>query len=159
MEKIVNAIGVLKWLSPLLGLIMYMGTVESFGAWLAGILACIACGAFWVMMTRERTRLIGATIANEIREAITETTEVESIIEIKRMKSGILARVYLIGGKDKAILVNRAVARRIEQCTFKEYLWVMQLTHMSARGDLRETQRMLNEQLIEELLRNRRKDR
>lgn len=113
---------------------------------------------FWMLMVNEKSRLIGATIANEIQEAITETTEAESIIEIKRMRSGIIARVYLICSRDKAALVNRAVARRMEQCVFKKYLWVMQLTNMAGRGDLREMQRILNEQLLEELLRNHRED-
>lgn len=159
MEKIVNVIGKLKWLSFLPGLVMYAGTAYSFGELPAALLGGVACGTFWSLMVSERSRLIGATIADEIREAITETTEAESIIEIKRLKSGIIARVYLIGGRDKAAQVNRAVARKMEQCTFKKYLWVMQLTNMSGKGDLRETQRMLNEQLIEELLKKRREDR
>lgn len=159
MEKTVNIIGKLKWLSPLLGLIMYACTVDSFGELPSAVAGGVACGAFWMLMVSEKSRLIGATIASEIREAITETTEAESIIEIKRLRSGIIARVYLIGGRDKAAMVNRAVARRMEQCTFKKYLWVMQLTNMSGKGDLRETQRMLNEQLIEELMRNRKEDR
>ncbi len=159
MEKTVHVIGKLKWLSPVLGLIMYVCTAESFGQLPALVLGGIACVAFWMLMISEKSRLIGATIASEIRQAITETTEAESIIEIKRLRSGIIARVYLIGSREKAALVNRAVARRMDQCKFKKYLWVMQLTNMPGKGDLRETQRMLNEQLIEELLRNRREDR
>ncbi|MGC2872231.1 hypothetical protein ACPW7J_05910 [Ihubacter sp. rT4E-8] len=159
MEKIVRVIEKLKWISPLLGMIMYACTAESFGKILSAVLGGVACGAFWILMVNEKSRLIGATIASEIKEAITETTQAESIIEIKRMRSGIIARVYLIGARDKAVLVNRAVARRMEQCAFKKYLWVMQLTNMSGKSDLRKTQRMLNEQLIEELLKNRKEDR
>ncbi len=158
MKKTVTMIGALKWLSFLPGLVMYFCTADSFGELAAAVLGGVACGAFWMLMVHEKSRLIGATIANEIQEAITETTEAESIIEIKRMRSGIIARVYLICSRDKAALVNRAVARRMEQCVFKKYLWVMQLTNMAGRGELREMQRILNEQLLEELLRDHRED-
>ena len=42
--------------------------------------------------------------------------------------------------------------------SIRDSLWVMQLTNMAGRGDLREMQRILNEQLLEELLRNHRED-
>ena len=82
----------------------------------------------------------------------------ESYIEIKRLKSGIIARVYLINGRDKVSAVHRAITRRLEECTFKKYLWIMQLTDMPGKGALKETQRMLNDQLLEELMSKRKGD-
>ena len=122
------------------------------------ILAVVAAVSFWVMMRSEQTRLIGQTIAKEIKEAISETGNVESYIEIKRLKSGIIARVYLINGRDKVSAVHRAITRRLEECTFKKYLWIMQLTDMPGKGALKETQRMLNDQLLEELMSKRKGD-
>lgn len=159
MEKTVKIIGALKWFCFLPGLVMYACTEGSFGYTVAAVLGGIAAGSFWMLMVNEKSRIIGAEIASEIRAAITETTEAESIIEIKRMRSGIIARVYLICSKEKAVMVTRAVARRMEQCEFRQYLWVMQMTNMAGRGDLREMQHILNEQLLEELLRNHREDR
>lgn len=156
MEKTVNIIGALRWICFLPGLVMYACTAGSFGDTAGAVLGGIAAAAFWILMVNEKSRLIGATIADEIQAAILETTEAESIIEIKRMRSGIIARVYLICGKEKAAVVHRAVARRMERCVFRQYLWVMQLTNMAGRGELQEMQHILNEQLLEELLRGRR---
>ncbi len=131
---------------------------EAFGNIISVILAVVAAVSFWVMMRSEQTRLIGQTIAKEIKEAISETGNVESYIEIKRLKSGIIARVYLINGRDKVSAVHRAITRRLEECTFKKYLWIMQLTDMPGKGALKETQRMLNDQLLEELMSKRKGD-
>lgn len=158
MEKTVKIIGASKWLCLPLGGIMFFCTQRSFGNIISVILAIAAAASFWMMMRSERIRLIGQTIASEIKEAISETGNVESYIEIKRLKSGIIARVYLINGRDKVSAVHRAITRRLDECTFKKYLWIMQLTDMPGKGALKETQRMLNDQLLEELLSKRKGD-
>lgn len=152
MEKTVKIIGISKWLCFPLGYIMFFCTQESFGNIISVILAVAATVSFWLMMKSEQTRLIGQTIAKEIKEAISETGNVESYIEIKRLKSGIIARVYLINARDKVTVVHKAITMRLEECTFKKYLWIMQLTDMPGKGALKETQRMLNDQLLEELM-------
>ena len=159
MEKTVQIIGMLKWLAFPLGYIMYFFTGDSFGQPAAILLGLAAAIAFWLLIRSERSRLIGQTIASEIKAAISETSNVESFIEIKRLKSGIIARVYLINAREQAAVIHRSVARRIEDCSLKKYLWIMQMTDMPGKGALRETQRKLNEQLIEELLKKRRGDR
>lgn len=158
MEKTVKIIGMTKWLCFLLGFVMFFFTQDSFGSIVAAILAVVATVSFWAMMRNEETRLIGQTIAKEIKDAISETGNVESYIEIKRLKSGIIARVYLINAKEKVTEVHRAITRRLEECTFKKYLWIMQLTDMPGKGALKETQRMLNDQLLEELMSKRKGD-
>lgn len=152
MEKTVKIVGILKWLCFPLGYIMFFCTQGSFGNIISIILAVAATVSFWAMMRSEQTRLIGQSIANEIKDAISETGNVESYIEIKRLKSGIIARVYLINARDKVTEVHRAITRRLDECTFKKYLWIMQLTDMPGKGALKETQRMLNDQLLEELM-------
>ncbi len=158
MEKTVKIISISKWLCFPLGCIMFFCTQESFGSIISAILAIIAAVSFWLMMRSEQTRLIGQTIAREIKEAISETGNVESYIEIKRLKSGIIARVYLINGRDKVSAVHRAITNRLDECTFKKYLWIMQLTDMPGKGALKATQRMLNDQLLEELMSKRKGD-
>ena len=130
MEKTVRAIGICRWLGLPLGGIMFFFTYGSFGITIASVLSIM----------------------------INEAGNVESYIEIKRLKSGIIARVYLINAREKVAVVHKAIARRLERCTFKKYLWIMQLTDMPGKSALRDTQRMLNDQLLEELMRKRRGD-
>lgn len=156
MEKQIRVIGLAKWLCIPLGSIMYFGTVNSFGHYAACILCLVATAAFWLMMRGEQGRMIGEHIADDIRDAIKEVGNVESFIEIKRLKSGILARVYLVNARERAIFVHKAITRKLDGCSMKKYLWVMQLTDMPGRDDFKETQQRLNEQLLEELLRKRR---
>lgn len=160
MEKTVKIIGWLKWLSFFFGYIMYVFTADSFGEFAAVLLAAAAAVSFWILISREKARLIGQTIAGEIRAAISEADRnVENFIEIKRLRSGIIARIYLIGAEDKVTLIHKAVARRMENCSLKKYLWVLQMTDMPQKSALPETRKILNEQLIDELLRRDRGDR
>ncbi len=153
MEKQIKAIGLAKWLCIPLGCIMYYGTVNSFGHFAACLLCLMATAAFFKLMRGEQGRLIGESIADDIRAAIKEVGNVESFIEIKRLKSGILARVYLVNAREKAIFVHKSITRKLDGCAMKKYLWVMQLTDMPDREDFKETQRRLNDQLLEELWR------
>lgn len=155
MEKQVKAMGLVKWLCVPLGMIMYYGTVNSFGHYAACALCLAATIGFWMLVRGEQSRMISETIADDIKAAIKEIEGVESFIEIKRLKSGILARVYLVNAREKAIFVHRSIQRKLEDCSMKKYLWVMQLTDMPEKEDFKETQQRLNEQLIEEVLRKR----
>ena len=134
---------------------MWYFTRDSFGSISAIILGVIAAGAFWVLMKREETRLLGQNIAMSIREAIDNTADVDNFIEIKRMKNGIIARVYLINAKESAAAVQRAIKKSIDESSFKKYIWVMQMTDMASKNDLVNTQRILNDQLLDQLLGHR----
>ncbi|MBR3785227.1 MAG: hypothetical protein IKJ77_02330 [Firmicutes bacterium] len=153
MERQVRVIGLAKWLCIPLGCIMFYGTVNSFGPFAARLLSLAAMAGFFLLMRNEQHRLIGETIAGDIRDAIQEVGNVESFVEIRRVKSGILARVYLVNAREKAVFVQRAITRKLEECSMKKYLWVMQLTDMPAGVSLEETQQKLNEKLMEELRR------
>lgn len=154
-EKQVKLLGMLKWLSFPLGLIMYYGTAYSFGGGVAVALTIAATVSFWVIVKNEQARLIGQTIADEIKAAISEFGNVESFVEIKKMKSGIIARVYLVNAREKAVYIHRSITRKLDGCSMKKYLWVMQLTDMPGKGAFKETQERLNEQLLDELLNKR----
>ncbi len=158
MEKTVRTIGMLKWLGFPLGGVMFFFTSQSFGIAAGIVLGAVAGLSFWILMKNEQSRLIGQTIANVIRQAISETANVDSLIEIKRLRSGIIARVYLINAREKVATIHQAVAKRMEACSLKRYLWIMQMTDMPRRSALRETQKMLNEKLLEEILSRHRGD-
>ncbi len=158
MEKKVKQLGLLKWLSFPLGFIMFIFILESFGSIISSLFSAIAIVTFWNIVKNEQTRIIGQSIAEEIKMAISEAGNIDNMIEIKRMKSGIIARVYLINAKEKAQIIHRAIAYRMENCTFKKYLWIMQLTDMPGKSALQETQKLLNEQLLEELTKKHREN-
>ena len=154
-EKQVKLIGIAKWIALPLGYIMYFGTEYSFGGGIAMFLAIVAMIVFWMMMKGEQARLIGETIADEIKAAISEFDNIESVVEIKKMRSGIIARIYLVNAREKAVYVHRAITRKLDNCSMKKYLWVMQLTDMPGKGAFKETRERLDEQLIDELLNKR----
>ncbi len=154
-EKQVKLIGYARWLAIPLGYIMYFGTAYSFGGDVAMVLAIFAMISFWVLMRGEQSRLIGQTIADEIKAAISEFGNVESLVEVKRMRSGIIARIYLVNTREKAVLIHRAITRKLDGCSMKKYLWVMQLTDMPGMSAFKETRDRLDEQLIDELLSKR----
>lgn len=154
-ENQVKLIGYGRWLAIPLGYIMYYGTAYSFGSDIALFLGIVAMISFWVLMRGEQSRLIGQTIADVIKAAISEFGNVESLVEVKRMRSGIIARIYLVNTREKAVLIHRAITRKLDECSMKKYLWVMQLTDMPGMSAFKETRDRLDEQLIEELLNQR----
>ena len=156
MEKKVNLLGFSKWMCLPLAFLMFFGTVKSFGTVLSTVMAVVFALSFYTIVENEQIRLIGETIAAEIKKAISETGNVDSMIEIQKLRSGIIARVYLINAKERVGLIHKAITRQLEKSKFKKYLWIMQLTDMPGRSFLNETQQMLNEQLIDELRQQRR---
>lgn len=155
MEKKIKIIKFIKWICFPMGYLMYFLTADSFGDIIAVILGVAATVGFWALMRGEETRIIGQTLAVEIKEAITSAGNVESFIEIKRIKSGIIARVYLINAREKLNEIHRAITGKLEGSSCKKYLWIMQLTDMPGRGALKETQQILNAQLVEELMKRK----
>lgn len=151
MDKKIKLYGILKWMCFIPGTVMYIFTINSFGYLLSALCTIIATVAFYNIMDREQTRRIGLSIAGEIKKAIAETGDVDNLIEIKKLKGGIIARVYLINAKERAQIIQKAITKHLSNSDFRRYLWIMQLTDMPARNFLRERQRLLNDELIEEL--------
>ena len=154
-ETTLKIIKASKWLSFFFGAVMCYFTIDSFGGYAAIVLGIIATSSLWIMMKREETRLIGEFIARDIKDAIYDAGDIENVVEIKRLKKGLIARVYLINAREKSVLFHKAIAKKLEDCKYKKYLWVMQLTDMPKIEDLRETQKRLNSQLLDEIIKNR----
>lgn len=151
-DKWIKVLNIGKWAAFLFGIIMYMGTRGSFGETLATFLAIIATVAFFSIARNEETRQIGKNIAEVIEDAISRVDMIQSVIEIKRIKKGLIARVYFINARDKSKLLHMAISKGLERCKYSRYIWMMQMTNMNSVDDLKTTQRALNDQLIDALL-------
>ena len=155
MNRRYNRIRINRWLCIPLGLIMFYFTSESFGMIVGMLLGIAAMVSFWMLMNRELARIIGESIITEIKDAILEIGKLDSVIEIKKIRSGLIARVYLINGREKVAAVHRSIDAKLNQSRFKNYIWAMQLTDIPGRGALAETRNLLNEQLLDELLKKK----
>lgn len=103
-----------KWVAFIFGIIMYVGTRGSFGETLAMLLGILATVVFFSMTRNEETRQIGKNIAEVIEDAISRVDMIQSVIEIKRIKKGLIARVYFINAQDKSKLLHMAISKGLE---------------------------------------------
>lgn len=157
MENFIVSMRALKWLGLPLGCIMYMLTADSFGDPAAIILGVIAGIGFSILIDTERSRLISEILVNDIKEAISESSNVEYYVEIKRIRHVLIARVYLVNAKDKVIMIHAAINRKLEDSRFRRYLWIMQMAEIPEKSAIKASEEMLNEQLLSELMKKRKK--
>ncbi|MEF9921774.1 MAG: hypothetical protein RR313_10300 [Anaerovoracaceae bacterium] len=157
-EKLIKYINIIKMFSFVFGYIMFFVASNSFGDVAGVVLGVVATVGFWWIIRNEQTRLIGESIASEIKMAISEEGNIDNFIEIKRIKKGLIARVYLVNARERSAIVHKAIAYKLERSKYKKYLWVMQLTDMTSEEDLGATQKLLNSELIEELMKKHKGD-
>ena len=155
LDRTIKLIGGGKWVAFILGYIMYYITSRAFGSELAFLLGFAATGIFWTICRNEYIRLIGQSIATEIKEAIVLVGEIDNFVEIKRLRKGLIARVYLVNAKEKSTIFHKVIASKLDDCKYKKYLWVMQLTDMSSKDELIDTQNLLNSQLFDVLVKKK----
>ena len=158
MEKRILTLRYGKWLGILMGCIMYAVTSSVFTISVSAALAVVFGVSFWILLKREEIRQIGQNIAESIREAVQETWTGEQLIEIKRIRRGIIARVYLIGQKSRMERVQQAVSEKMSENPFRNYLWVMQMTQLKSREEVRKARDVLNRQLVQSILDEAEKD-
>ena len=158
MEKRILTLRYGKWLGILMGCIMYAVTSSVFTISVSAALAVVFGVSFWILLKREEIRQIGQNIAESIREAVQETWTGEQLIEIKRIRRGMIARVYLIGQKSRMERVQQAVSEKMSENPFRNYLWVMQMTQLKSREEVRKARDVLNRQLVQSNLDEAEKD-
>lgn len=158
MEKRILTLRYGKWLGILMGCIMYAVTSSVFTISVSAALAVVFGVSFWILLKREEIRQIGQNIAESIREAVQETWTGEQLIEIKRIRRGMIARVYLIGQKSRMEKVQQAVSEKMSENPFRNYLWVMQMTQLKSREEVRKARDVLNRQLVQSILDEAEKD-
>lgn len=152
MDKTLKRLNLLMWMGVPLGLIMYVGTEEAFGFEMAMPLSIIAATSFALIVRKGKERIISEALAKEIREAINRFGRIENYIEIKSGKRiGLIARIYLINAGSRAGEINQVVRNRLETSVFKGKIWILQLTDMASKEELRATRQALDIQLVEEL--------
>ena len=141
-----------------MGCIMYSVTSSVFTISVSAALAVVFSVSFWILLKREEIRQIVQNIAESIREAVQETWTGEQLIEIKRIRRGMIARVYLIGQKSRMERVQQAVSEKMSENPFRNYLWVMQMTQLKSREEVRKARDVLNRQLVQSILDEAEKD-
>jgi hypothetical protein len=158
MERRILTLRYGKWLGILLACIMFAGTAGAFPLSVSAAISAVFGAGFWILVKREEVRQIGRDLAVSIKEAVEESWSGEHFIEIKRIRRGMIARIYLIGPRERMENVQRAVGARLQENVFRDYLWVMQMTSMKSREDLKTARKILNRQLIHSLVEQGEKD-
>lgn len=158
MEKLYKRLKLLQLLAIPLGILMYGCTYKSFGLVISLALGFAAGAAFYFLVKKEISRIAGEAIVSNIKKAISENGNVENYVEIRRIKSGIIARVYLVNAKVNVGKVYSAIMESIESSGFKKFVWAMQLTEIPGANALGAARDKLNQQLIQELMKRKNKE-
>ena len=153
MNNAVRVIRILKWACFPLGYSMYYVTRSSFGLYIAIALSVAAIVGFWYLMRQEELRLTARDIAYEIRDVIMTRYGFEHLIEIKRMKSNVIVRIYVIRAGEKLQELKTAVMRRLTEQGYRDRIIALQVADMNSKEELGAHQKRMNLQLVELLSR------
>lgn len=157
MECKIRTISLGKWFGIIPAVLVYYGTEGLISPPAAIALGLIFGVTFWLMLKHEEIRLIGTDIAEVIKEAVTESWSGDHLIEIKRVRSGLIARIYLIGPSERLENVKNAIGEHLSGNRFRKHLWVMQMTSLKSRNDIEGAQKALNRQLMDSIMEQARK--
>ncbi len=142
----------LKWLCFVPGLLMYVGTEYSFGSRMASILAITATGSFWFLVRSAEGDRLGRMIALTVRKAITLNGEVDHIIEIRKLRIGYLARIYLLNAGERFAAINDAVNSHIKTEGLSDSICAIQIVDMRDTKEMPTLRKKLNKQLFSHLM-------
>ena len=156
-QKKVKIMKYIRWAGMVMAVIMYEGTVRSFGSGWATFLAVLAGLAFYYICDSEARRAMCTFVADDLRDAVLEAGHSRCVVEIKAMNVGLIPRVYLIGAGSMALRCNRAVMERINQSWYKKSIWVTQILELEHESELQEAQEFLDDALLEDI-KNRRRE-
>ena len=154
-RKKADLLGRIKWLGLLLGLLMYYATAYAFGDIVSTILACIAATVFYVMCENERKSIVSRHVSDHLSEALTKIGQTESVFEVKAANMGMIIRVYLIRAGERAPACTKAVLDAIAESWYRSRVWVTQIVDLDRQEEIPEAQRALNEELLNDLKKNK----
>ena len=140
-----------RWICLLLGIIMFIGTRDAFGFGWAAALSTVSAAAFYLICGGEVKRTICQYVADDLKDAVASVGHKKCVVEIKSLRGGLITRVYLIGAGTRAGLCGRAVVSRIKRSWYKNSVWVTQMIDLENEAELQTAQKMLNEELLEDL--------
>ncbi|WP_027868568.1 hypothetical protein [Eubacterium sp. AB3007] len=155
MNNAYKVLRILKWACFPLGWIMYMATEGVLGETLQIALATAATVSFWMIVRREETRQMEKSIADVILEAVSGNYHLGNAVEVKRIRSGAVARVYVFGDEERLnpILegMKRIIGAELSQRGLSSRVWVLQLTAVSGKEEIPARRELLNEVMFKDL--------
>ena len=157
-KKRVTMMKRIRWAGLPMGLLMYMGTEQSFGTIAATVLAVVAAVAFYFICDGEGRRTMCQYVADDLRAAVAAAGLSRCVVEIKSINAGLITRIYLIQAGPLATRCNRAVFERINKSWYRKSIWVTQILELESEGELEEAQAFLDEALFDDLKKMRDRD-
>lgn len=158
MEKIrkkADFLGRIKWLGLILGIFMYYATVDAFGDIVSTILGCIAATSFYIICENERKTMICRHVSQQLRGVLQKIGQRESVFEIKASSTGFVIRVYLIRAGERAPLCTKALLDSIANSWYRSRVWATQIVDVDEPEEIPDAQKMLNDELFEDLKKNK----
>lgn len=141
----------LKWMSFPLGLIMLGSIWDIFGIFVSTIISIIAALIFYTIVVREQTRQAGLEFTEIAKDALKKTGDMQSYVEVRKNRYGIVARVYLIGAKSQVKKIYNEIVKNLENSRIKDDIIAMQVTDVEEHSRIGDARSRLNRQLMEEI--------
>ena len=141
----------LRWFWFIPSGIMYLAARSAFGIVEGTLLAVIFGAAFFVICSRGRMRVISEEIVADITRALAELGQRESFFEVKKISPGFIVRVYLVRARKKAPLCNKAIIESLEHGWYSRRVTGAQIVDIDGEEDMKQVQRELNIELVDEL--------
>ena len=144
----------LKWMSIPLGLIM-MGSVKDIIGIPAGLCcSIIAALVFYVMVNREQTRQAGLEFQSLVQAAKKKVGEIQSYVEVRKVRHGIIARVYIVGAKEQSSRLYGELVNGVEKSIIRDDIIAMQVADIKESASIGVARSRLNRQLMDEIRKN-----
>ena len=144
----------LKWLGLLLGAVMCIITLPSFGEVWSVVLGIVAGFGFMYLCENEKKNIICDHVADDLHDALEKEGFHDVAFEIKVIRRGMIIRIFTIGtSEEDTDICNGAIVRRISESWYREKVWVTQLVSVQNEDEIDEARKMLDEELFEDLKR------
>lgn len=150
-KKKIFLLNKMKWISMIMGIIMFAYTEDAFGMGWALALGIIAAISFYFICNTEARRAICQYVADDLKDAVAKAGHKKCIVEIKSLKAGLVTRVYLIGAGSRAPICSKAVISRIKASWYRSAIWVTQLIDLDDESEMETAQSVLDEELLSDI--------
>lgn len=167
MEKEKRKIKILesaRWFSFVPGLIIYIATNGVFADWISIVLVLGFMFGFSAICNAEKKRIVWENIVSDMRAALDSVGQTEALFEVKKIKIGMVVRVYLIRAKHRSAICSKAIIESISDGWYRRYICATQIVDINKKEEMKDAQFMLDEDLVEDMRkkleeRRRKKDR
>jgi len=152
-KKNLTLLGRLKWLGPVLAVVMYLFVEPRLGYMWALALGSIAGSAYILICDNARKTIMCEHVALDLGAVLKARGFSRHSFEIKSLKTGLIIRIYLISAGEKAVACNTIIMERITNSWYKDMVWITQLVDLDSEEDINEARDNLDDELIEQLKR------